>query len=135
MHCQMLLAVLCAGAPDIAPFLADESAAAVPDLGRVDYTLPYYLQYAKRVCDKARELSNEGYLYCLTPSLCVLPCVFPDPDYGWNAHKVELSLWTVKTAEQIGFGLKEHQVKVKERRKRKQKDGVSATKAKRQLVS
>ena len=65
---NIIPAVLCAGAPHQAPFLADESAAAVSGLGKVDYTMAYYLDYAKRVCEKAKELDNEG--------LCVVCATF-----------------------------------------------------------
>ncbi|XP_062508344.1 uncharacterized protein LOC134184625 [Corticium candelabrum] len=109
-------AVLCAGAPDVAPFLADESAAAVSGLNKVEYTLPYYLEYAKTVCDKAEDLKKQ------------------DPEYGWNAHKVELSLWTFKTANQLGFDIKEQEGTTEDRRKRKHTDDRSPKAAKRKVV-
>lgn len=53
-------AILCAAAPDQAPFMADESVLAVPELGKLEYNLKHYLAYAKKVQTKARQLNKLG---------------------------------------------------------------------------
>ncbi|KAG0283109.1 hypothetical protein BGZ96_012530 [Linnemannia gamsii] len=53
-------AILCAGAPDKVPFMADESVDSVPELGKIAYTLAYYLKFATRVIDKATRLKTAG---------------------------------------------------------------------------
>ncbi|KAF9428315.1 hypothetical protein BGZ94_002822 [Podila epigama] len=53
-------AIFCAAAPNLVPFMADETMASVPDLGPIKYTLPYYLKFADRVVAKAHELSLKG---------------------------------------------------------------------------
>ena len=53
-------AILCAAAPEIAPFMADESVLSVPGLGKLDYTQKHYMTYAAKVQEKAKELSQIG---------------------------------------------------------------------------
>ena len=53
-----LAALLCAAAPDNAPFMADEAVMAVPGLGKLDYTLKHYLSYTEAVGAKAKELNT-----------------------------------------------------------------------------
>lgn len=50
-------AILCAAAPHVAPFMADEAVLAVPDLGKLDYSLKQYLKYAQKIREKAAELN------------------------------------------------------------------------------
>lgn len=37
--------------------MADEAVLAVPDLGKLDYTLKHYLKYAQKMRDKATQLN------------------------------------------------------------------------------
>jgi hypothetical protein len=68
--------VLCAGAPHLAPFLADESAVAVFGPGKLNYTMPYYLDYAKRVCEKAKQLDDKGLFACFShPYIIISTCL------------------------------------------------------------
>lgn len=67
-------AILCAASPDV-PFMADESAQAVPGLERLTYTLKQYMTYANTLQEKATQLSK-------TDSV------------AWSAHQVELALWS-----------------------------------------
>ncbi|KAG0068538.1 hypothetical protein BGZ89_004524 [Linnemannia elongata] len=53
-------AILCAGAPDKVPFMADESVDSVPGLGKIAYNLAYYLKFASKVIDKAAQLKKAG---------------------------------------------------------------------------
>ncbi|KAG0312180.1 hypothetical protein BGZ97_011385 [Linnemannia gamsii] len=53
-------AILCAGAPDKVPFMADESVDSVPGLGKIAYNLAYYLKFAAKVIDKAAQLKVAG---------------------------------------------------------------------------
>ena len=51
---------MCAAAPEVAPFMADEAVLSVPDLGKLDYTQKHYLAYASKIQEKAKELSTLG---------------------------------------------------------------------------
>ena len=51
---------MCAAAPEVAPFMADESVLSVPNLGKLDYTQKHYLAYAGKVQEKAKELNKLG---------------------------------------------------------------------------
>ena len=55
-------AIMCAAAPEVAPFMADESVLSVPNLGKLDYTQKHYLAYAGKIQEKAEELSKLGEL-------------------------------------------------------------------------
>lgn len=68
-------AILCAGSHQV-PFMADEAMQAIPGLGKVDYTMKFYLKYL----DKIRS--------------CLKNLMKKDPQGDWNEHKVELCLWT-----------------------------------------
>ncbi|XP_076448435.1 uncharacterized protein LOC143285078 [Babylonia areolata] len=76
-------AVLAAGAPHLAPFMADESMLALPGLQPLSYTLPAFLDFAKQMSDIANSLQKQ------------------DIDFGWTPHKVELVLWTVEMAKKM----------------------------------
>ncbi|XP_061191562.1 uncharacterized protein LOC133199710 [Saccostrea echinata] len=67
-------AVLAAGAPEQAAFMADESMQALPGLQPLQYTLGFYLQYM----DKIKHLMK----------------ILQKGDKDWTAQKVELTLWT-----------------------------------------
>ncbi len=51
---------MCASAPEVAPFMADEAVLSVPDLGKLDYTQKHYLAYASKIQDKAKQLTTLG---------------------------------------------------------------------------
>lgn len=53
-------AIMCAAAPEIAPFMADEAVLGVPDLGKLEYTQKHYISYASKVQEKAKELNRLG---------------------------------------------------------------------------
>ncbi len=42
--------------------MADEAVLAVPELGKLDYTLRHYLSYADALKDKTRQLNELGIL-------------------------------------------------------------------------
>ena len=52
--------MMCAAAPEVAPFMADGAVLSVPDLGKLDYTQKHYLAYASKIQEKAKELSTLG---------------------------------------------------------------------------
>lgn len=56
--------------------MADEAMQAIPGLGKVDYTMKFYLKYL----DKIRS--------------CLKNLMKKDPQGDWNEHKIELCLWT-----------------------------------------
>ncbi|KAG0241270.1 hypothetical protein BGW41_006124 [Actinomortierella wolfii] len=53
-------AILCAGAPDKVPFMADETMESVPGLGTIAYSVPYYMKFAEKVIEKAKDLKQKG---------------------------------------------------------------------------
>lgn len=63
-------AVAAAAAPGVYPFFDELVAAQVPSLGKVAFTVPYYLRYAEALREKAAELGG-----------------------GWTAAGVERALW------------------------------------------
>jgi dsDNA-binding SOS-regulon protein len=71
-------------------------------------------------------------MFDLLSKVIICICFLVDPDYGWDAHKVELSLWTAQTAERLGFNLKG---KPKQTRKRKKTDSEASRMSKRQAAS
>lgn len=56
----LLLAILCAAAPDQVPFMADESVLAVPELGKLEYNLKHYRAYTKKIEKKTHQLNKLG---------------------------------------------------------------------------
>ncbi|XP_006816334.1 uncharacterized protein LOC100371869 [Saccoglossus kowalevskii] len=102
-------AVLAAGAPDQAAFMADESMLAFPELTPLEYTLKQYMRYIEVVNKIVKRLHKE------------------DPETRWNPHSVELSLWTHVVASQIDCSLLEETKKKRKTeednkpRKKKQK--------------
>ncbi|XP_069496623.1 uncharacterized protein [Ambystoma mexicanum] len=78
-------AVLAAGSPDTAAFLADEAVLAIPGLPPVQYTLKYYLLYLDKVRSCVRRLKKAG----------------GGGGGEWTPHRVELCLWTWAVAEKL----------------------------------
>jgi len=70
----MASAVLAAGAPELAPFMADECLLAMPDVDSLDYTMKEYMNYVEHVKGCVERLNQQGG--------------------SWNPHKVELAIWT-----------------------------------------
>ncbi|XP_077130360.1 uncharacterized protein LOC143785416 isoform X1 [Ranitomeya variabilis] len=75
-------AVLSAGAPDMAAFMADEAVESVPGLSPVQYNAKHYLRYLGALQQKAEALSNAS-------------------EEEWTPHRVELCLWTWKVAQKL----------------------------------
>ncbi|XP_052262992.1 uncharacterized protein LOC127866488 isoform X2 [Dreissena polymorpha] len=69
-------AVLAAGSPQNAAFMADECLLAFPGLQPIKYDLPFYMAYIDKVKPICKQLNKDN------------------PDAGWTPHKVELTLWT-----------------------------------------
>merc|ERR1719376_159406 len=70
----MASAVLAAGAPELAPFMADECLLAMPDVDSLDYTMKEYMNYVEHIKACVERLNQQGG--------------------AWNPHKVELAVWT-----------------------------------------
>ncbi|XP_015924308.1 uncharacterized protein [Parasteatoda tepidariorum] len=68
-------AILAAGYPDQAPFMADESMLSTPGVETMDYTVAEYMNYAMQLKKKSDYLNSK------------------DPSQEWNPHKIELTLW------------------------------------------
>ena len=59
----VILAVLAAGAPESAAFMADESLKALPGAYPTDYSMKSYTSYNQRVLDCVQKLNNAGTGY------------------------------------------------------------------------
>ncbi|XP_064650335.1 uncharacterized protein LOC135501846 [Lineus longissimus] len=79
--------ILAAGAPEHAPFMADESMLVFPQLQPLDYTLKRYLLYAELVENQMTDLKGKG------------------SEFDWTPHKLELALWTSHTAGQLDIDI------------------------------
>merc|ERR1712150_316838 len=67
---------------------ADEAVQSV-FTGKIDYTLPYYLDYLKALKQGVEELKEQ------------------DSSFEWTVHKLELALWSKKIAQQVGIDIGE----------------------------
>merc|ERR1712001_346610 len=72
---QMASAVLAAGAPHLAPFMADECLWAMPDVDSLDYTIKEYMSYIEHMKACAERINENGAS-------------------NWTPHRVELAVWT-----------------------------------------
>jgi len=70
----MASAVLAAGAPEMAPFMADEVLLAMPDIEGIDYTMKEYIKLVEKTKECVERLNSQGG--------------------DWTPHKVELAVWT-----------------------------------------
>merc|ERR1712038_548737 len=71
----MASAVLAAGAPHLAPFMADECLWAMPDVDSLDYTIKEYLSYVEHMKACSERINENG-------------------TSNWTPHRVELAVWT-----------------------------------------
>lgn len=71
----MASAVLAAGAPEYAPFMADECLLAMPNVDSIEYTVQEYLNYSQQIQRVAERLNEE------------------ETKGKWTPHRVELTLW------------------------------------------
>ncbi|XP_078612177.1 uncharacterized protein LOC144882327 isoform X2 [Branchiostoma floridae x Branchiostoma japonicum] len=76
-------AILAAAAPELVPFMADESMLSIPGLGPIQYTLPYFLKYLDHIKKCCKRLNKQ------------------DAEGQWTPHKVELTLWTHAVATSL----------------------------------
>jgi hypothetical protein len=72
---QTASAVLCAGFPDLCPFMADEAMLSTPGVEASDYTQTEFVNFATQIKSVTERLNNL------------------DPEGKWNPHTVELALW------------------------------------------
>merc|ERR1712012_637283 len=68
-------AVLAAGAPHMAPFMADECLLAMPDVESLDYSMREYMRFVDYVKACVERLNSQG-------------------GTNWTPHTVELAVWT-----------------------------------------
>ena len=54
------LAVLAAGAPHLAPFMADECLWAMPDVDSLDYTIKEYMNYIEHINACVNRINENG---------------------------------------------------------------------------
>ncbi|KAK2714796.1 uncharacterized protein LOC136040086 isoform X3 [Artemia franciscana] len=76
----MASAVLAAGAPELAPFMADECLMAIPEIESIDYTTNEYLKFVDHMKAVAERLNGE-----VTDE--------EEKAKKWNPHKVEMAIW------------------------------------------
>lgn len=76
-------AVLAAGAPDRAAFMADEAVQSIPGLTPIQYTMKHYAVYLQEITERARTLNQA------------------DGSQEWTPHLVERCLWTWAVAEKL----------------------------------
>ncbi|XP_066545136.1 uncharacterized protein LOC136712442 [Amia ocellicauda] len=76
-------AVLAAGAPDQAAFMADEAVEGIPGLTPIQYTAKHYAAYLQKVSERAQTLNKA------------------DSRQDWTPHSVELCLWTWAVAGKL----------------------------------
>lgn len=77
----MASAVLAAGAPHLAPFMADECLLSLPEIEGIDYTLKEYLRLVEKTNECVERLNSEGG--------------------NWTPHDVELTIWTHYVARDL----------------------------------
>jgi hypothetical protein len=62
-HFYLCPAILAAGAPHIAPFMADEVLLSLPEIDCLDYTMKEYMrmvEYVKTTVDRLNKMVGEG---------------------------------------------------------------------------
>jgi len=69
----MASAVLAAGAPEVAPFMADEVLKSMPEIECIDYTMKEYMKLVEKTNKCVERLNAQGG--------------------NWTPHKVELTIW------------------------------------------
>ncbi|KAM5152456.1 uncharacterized protein ACMZJ9_010616 [Mantella aurantiaca] len=77
-------AVLCAGSPESAAFMADEAVESVPGLVPIQYNLKHYLKFLEEIRKKAETLNAES-----------------EEVQNWTPHRVELCLWAWKVGQKL----------------------------------
>jgi len=77
----MASAVLAAGAPEIAPFMADELLMSMPEVEGIDYTMKEYMKLVEKTNECVDRLNAQGG--------------------SWNPHKVEMAVWTYYIARDL----------------------------------
>jgi len=80
----MASAVLAAGAPHMAPFMADEVLLALPEVDCLDYTMKEYMRMTEHVNTCVERLNSQQ-----------------DGGEEWTPHKVELAVWTHYIANEL----------------------------------
>lgn len=83
-------AVLAAGAPERAAFMADEAVESVPGLRPIQYTAKHYALYLSKIAERTNTLNKA------------------DSQSDWTPHKVELCLWAWAVANQLQLPLLKH---------------------------
>ena len=67
--------MLAAGAPDVAPFMADEVLWSMPDIEGIDYTMKEYLKLVEKTRECVERLNSEGrylVIHCSRSIVCLL---------------------------------------------------------------
>jgi len=93
------VAVLAAGAPELAPFMADECLLAMPDMEGIDYTMKEYMKLVEKTRECVERLNSQGDLFCVFNYK--LKALEKDPAHGWipqNRQSARLSLQSSELA-------------------------------------
>ncbi|KAM9305425.1 uncharacterized protein PAF06_013980 [Gastrophryne carolinensis] len=95
-------AVLCAGAPELTAFMADEAVESLPGLTPIQYNLKHYMRFLEEIRKKTEALNAES-------------------EEEWTPHRVELCLWAWKVGQKLCPKLLETPTDEEERPTKKQK--------------
>ena len=101
----VVLAILAAGCPDKAAFMADEPTMVILQQNKLKYSASEYMEYIgeiKKIC-KALNQNAAGKQNHFTEVTSKLTSVddLPFTDDNWTLHKVELTIWTLKNATEL----------------------------------
>ncbi|KAM6951144.1 uncharacterized protein FYW47_014670 [Aplochiton taeniatus] len=80
-------AVLAAGGPEHAAFMADEAVESIAGLGPIKYTAKHYALYLDKMAERTKTLNKA------------------DSQHDWTPHKVEQCLWAWAVANQMQLPL------------------------------
>uniref|UniRef100_A0A6M2DN64 Uncharacterized protein n=1 Tax=Xenopsylla cheopis TaxID=163159 RepID=A0A6M2DN64_XENCH len=83
----MASALLCAAAPETAPFMADECLMAIPEIEGIDYTTKEYLNFVSHIQATVNRLNGDEVKEEGTEN-------GDAKEKYWSPHRVELALWT-----------------------------------------
>lgn len=65
--------MLAAGAPHLAPFMADECLWAMPDVDSLDYTIKEYMSYIEHMKACSERINENGKLYKVLQITIIIP--------------------------------------------------------------
>ncbi len=111
MYC---VAVLAAGAPELAPFMADECLLAMPDMEGIDYTMKEYMKLVEKTRECVERLNSQGDLFCVFNYK--LKALEKDPAHGWIPQSRQSARLSLQSSELAPIARRPHtRLRVRER--------------------